>query len=374
MTQPTIGNLNPLFEPSMQAADAIQQDVLTSTLNNSVGDNLMALMRRSSINQPAAPALNFNVNARNVGEGVVQGLGNGINNAMQLGQFRRAQEQRQAAIDLAQRYDLAAAQKKQQDLATGNNALAILANPNATPVERLTAFQGLNAVSGGEFAKTMGSQFATPVFSAGGNRAAAPDQGAADALKKASEFDALMKKVQEIGPLEVNGIPQPQAVRAYQALFNRSPYTSLDANKEVIDLNRANVGLKMDQNELGAQPGKLKREALGEELGLSIQKVTAKYAEANALIDKLTGENKLKEAQELRTRLDEGRKRYDQAISAYDSLTPGQVKLLNSRFKSMDLPYELPEKKEGTLKAVTKDGKVQEFYDPETGRIVPAQR
>jgi hypothetical protein len=78
------------------------------------------------------------------------------------------------------------------------------------------------------------------------------------------------------------------------------------------------------------------------------------------MIDKLTGENKLEEANDLKGRLAEGRQRYDQLVGLYDSLTPGQIKLYNSQFKSMNLPYELPDKK---MTPTTYMGKVTGFTD-----------
>lgn len=334
-----------------------QQNMLAQALMSSKGDALAnslvkAQMFQKPLTTPTAPALKFGVDAKGIGDGVVQGLGNALNNALQMKQYGQQQDQvtqyNQRMQDLSQQMDLAAAQKQQQaDLAAAEEAKFVQSLP-----ERVRPYY--------QQADDVGRRAMLLDLSRPG---LAPGIGEADALKKISEHDALMAVVKQYGPLEIDGKPNPAAVRAYSELIGKSAYLSTDASKAVIDVNKANVDLKKAQNDLGAQPGQLKRQALNEELGLTIKKVEAKYAEAMALADKLTAEGKITEANDLKTRTVEGRKRYDQAVAAYDTLTPGQIKLMNSQFKSLGTPYELPEKKENKLTPVKNKGKVTGFTD-----------
>jgi hypothetical protein len=305
---------------------------------------------------PDAPQLKFDTNATGIGTGIMQGLGNAVNNYQTIKNYRtRTEMLNNAVLEQRQR------EQQQQDM------LRATEEYNA---ERRKTGRGLLKPEEQSFYDVLSPEEQDKILikraTGKADAAMAPDVGAADGAKKIAEHDALVEAYKQYGPLEVKDpktgemIPNPVAVRGYAELMGKSPYLTLDANKDVIQTRQANVNLKSSENELQAQPGKLKREAAQDELSISKSKVELKYADALKMIDKLTGENKLEEANDLKGRLAEGRQRYDQLVGLYDSLTPGQIKLYNSQFKSMNLPYELPDKK---MTPTTYMGKVTGFTD-----------
>lgn len=347
---------NGLIAPLQQSTGA-QLAGYNTAIQNAVAKSMMASTRtpdmQAALSYPSAPSLQFDADP-----GFSQGVGNGISNFYALKNYRSRTEMLNNAV-LEQREK----EKQQQDM------LAATASANQ---ERRKTGRGLLKPEEQSFYDVLSpdEQDKLLIKRATGKAdvAMAPDQGNAEAQKKLAEYDALTEAIRKIGPLETRNpqgemVPNPVAIRAYSELLNKTPYLTLDANKDFIGVKKANVDLKEAENNLGAQPGQLKRAALSETLANSKAAVDAKYAEALKLADKLTAENKLQEADDLKGRLAEGRPLYEDALNKYDTLTPGQIKLMNSKFKALSLPYELPEKKDNKMTPIKYKGKVTGFTD-----------
>jgi hypothetical protein len=327
-----------------------------------------------------APQLQTNVEANTIPEGVLKGLATGLGNFTnfrQYGQRQQAyrdlaglqQQQQQNQIDLAERQLKA---QGQRDLAAFNYLRGL---GTASPGVNSPKFTDLS-VSDSPLAtlysisdRTGRDKILTDLATGNVSNYLAPFEGTAKGQSTVNEKSTILGHTIKSGygpnALEVKGVPIPGRLNSFRFLTGQEPTTSLDVEKDLLSNQQLS-------NTVAAQPTQLTQEAVGRELDNNMKMVTAKYADAKAQIDVLLGQGKVDEANQLKSHLDAGKQRYDQAVSAYDRLTPGQVKLFNSQMKSLKLPYELPEKQE--LKASTKKGKVVEFYNPETGEIIPAKR
>ncbi len=333
---------NGLMSQATQQSGLLQQNALQQTLMGSKGDQL-ARMLYAPTAVPDAPRLTINTDPQSTGSGIVGGLGDALNNAMQMGQYRQANAQRQSLMDLARQRDLAAqaeAQKKAQKEAEFVSTLP----------EGLRSFYQQSDDIG---RRAILTDLAQPFLGA--------PRGQGQGAEQAAKVDTLIQKRK---PTDIGGVPQPANIDYNRALLGSAPTTAADLNKQALEIKKA-------QNELGAQPALLKEQLLGAHLENSIKAVTAKYAESKAALDKLVGEGELEKAEEMKTKLSQGEAVYNHNLTNYAQLTPGQVKLFNSQMKSNKMPFELPEKDEktGELKAVTEKGKVKQFYDATTGQV-----
>lgn len=356
---------NGLIAPLQQSSGA-QLAGYNTAIQNAIAKSVLGASRpadmQAALSYPSAPSLQFSPNPT-----FAQGVGEGIGNFMALRNYRTRTEMLNQAVLRQQEKE-----KKQMEM--------LKATEVANQTRRTTG-RGLLKPEEQSFYDVLPGDEQDKILikraTGKADAAMAPDQGLAEGQKKIAEHDALVAAIQKIGPLETRNaqgemVPNPVAVRAYSELIGKTPYLTLDANNDYIEAKQNNVNLKKSENELGAQPGQLKREALKSELEIKQEQVNLKYADALKMVDKLTAESKLDEANELKTRLSEGRKRYDQLVNLYDSLTPGQIKLYNSQFKSMNLPYELPEKAENKKTPIKHKGEVTGFTDSE-GNVYDAK-
>lgn len=354
---------------AMQTAE--QQKALLASYDPA---NVLAGQKMVYANTPDAPALKFGTTATDPVLQFGELAGNGINNFYAMRQYKQQQQQ---AKDMASQYN--AANLKYQDMATqlaqqqaetkaahielANRSMATLNNPDATPEEKQQAMANLNTAMEGTFGTKFGETMAPQLA----HNALAQETGTAEGQKTVAEKSAILKHAigSGYGPgqLEVGGVPQPGRMTSFKYMTGTDPVTSQD-------ITRKDLENQQTANTVAAQPAKLEREAVSENLSNSIKAVEAKYADAKANIDVLTGQGRLEEAEAAKKHLDEGRGIYDQAVANYEHMTAGQVKLFNSQMKSLKLPYELPEKEEKKLTAVTNKGKVTQFYDAKTGQAV----
>lgn len=377
---PTIGDLSGAFAPQQ----AMAQSGLGQVLAGVKDDKLAALMMRGQTQRPMAPPnapkLNFDTNATGIGTGIMQGLGNAVNNSLQMRQFGQQQQAQQQYMqqqrDWQQQLDLALAEKqKAADLAAAQKAAnEEIALGGLTPRARATFGlmdpEGkrpfLNALAQPDLGGFVGQGKGAEA------KAAAPGLGEADAMQKVTAYDALMKAIESIGPLETNGVPNPPAIRAYSQLLGGKPYTSLDASNDVIDAKRNKIGMDKDANDLAYQPQRLENQNQADQLANSRAQIELKYADALKEADMILGQGKVDEAQKLKDHLTQGRKLWEDAMSKYDQMTPGQVKLFNSRMHGLEVPFSLPEKKEPVRKPLTRFGQVTGFVDDQ-GHVYDAK-
>lgn len=355
---------NGLIAPIQQGAlnqTAMAENQLRNLMKiyQGAGSGLSPELRAAQL-YPDAPDLKFGGNGRHWSDALTAGGSNFLNNYQQLKNYRRRTEMLNGAV-LEQR-------KREQDQTD------MLRRQEETANTRRTNGRGHLSQEEQVFFDSLSPEEQDKILvkraTGKADAAMAPDQGRAEGEKAIAERTALIEELKKLPPLEVKNakgemVPNPAGVRAYSELMARNPYLTLDANQDYIETQQANVNLKSSQNDLQAQPGELKRKATSEQLDISKKQVEVKYADAMALIDKLTGENKLEEAKELKTRLTEGRPLYEQALANWENLTPGQIKLMNSKFKSMNTPFELPEKKEekNELKPLKNKGVITGWYD-----------
>lgn len=315
------------------------------------------------------------VSASNVPEGIMKGVAAGMGNLGQVLQQRAMQKQQQQQlaqrIELAQRAEMDKQRREAVQVDLGNAAIATLNSPQASNEEKISAYQTMNALTGGQYAQDMAKQYGSQQVEAMGKvpLAKAAAEGEAAAYKIKSDAAA------QAGPLEMNGVPQPGAINAYRGLMGFTPNTSLDVEKSMLSNKQATVDLQKSANELSVQPQILAQKIAGNELDMFAQQVENKYVEAEKKIDLLVGQSKLDEAKQLKERLATGRTFWQNAQAKYESMTPGEVKMFNSSMKGMELPFELPEKKDATEKPTKYQpiknkltGSVNSVFDPATGR------
>jgi hypothetical protein len=319
---------------------------------------------------PDAPQLKFDTNATGIGTGIMQGLGNAVNNYQTIKNYRtRTEMLNNAVLEQRQR------EQQQQDM---------LAKQDRANMER-RATAGLQLPeSVREIYNNASPEAQDKIYEQYGagrvTNALKPEDGAAEGAKAIAEWQALRQQVAQIGELEIKDpktgemIPNPTAVRAYSELMKKNPYLTLDAEQDLIKTRRADAQLEFEENKVAAQPGKLAREAQHDALALKKAQVEADYAEAEKAIDIALGQGRVEEAKAARENLTAGRPVYEQFLSTYDKRSPGEIQLFNSRMESMKLPYRLPKKPETVYKATTKDGMVRELYDPRTGLVIQPKR
>lgn len=356
-----IGDLSQHFAPQQQLAQQSQQNLLAQALSNTKGSNLgNTLARQFGGLRTQVPQFE-QVQARGIGEGLLKAIPAGLNNAMQLGAYRRQQENQQQLVDLAIQQDLARAQKeqallleKQRQIDLGNQSLGAL-NPTLDPMQ-LQALQNANIASGGSLFPELAQRFGQGQVDLG----MVVPQATAEAQGKVAGIGVLDDAMQQAGPLSVQGVPQEGAVNKYRQLYGQAPITQQDIEGKEI------------QNEKGRQdlaytPVQRQQQLEMNEIKIATDKVNAKYAEATAQLDNLLKQNKLEEYQEAKEKLEQGRQMWDKAMASYGNMTQGQVELINAKFKSLELPYELPNKQK--LEKVVNKGEVKSFADPYTGTV-----
>jgi hypothetical protein len=361
--QQPIGDLSRHFTAQQQLSDQSTQTMLAQALGMQKGSNLGNQFSRGLGGIRAQVPQFEQVQARGIGEGLLRAIPAGLNNAMQLGAYRREQDSQKQMIDLAMQKDLAAAQQKQQMLDLGNANIRAL-YPNLAP-EQLAALQAVNSVSGGEFFTEQGGNFGKQQMDLSG----IVPQATAEAQGKVAGLDVLGQEMQGT-PLTVKGIPQQDAVNRYQQLYGTAPQTDLSIQGDVLDVATKDENLTAKKFDNRYKPVQQQQETTLNALQITQQQVKTKYAEVLAEIDRLTGEGKLEEAQQAKALADEGKALWDTLVSQYDTLTDGEIKMANSKFKALDTPFELPERNTRKLTAVSKDGSVKQFYD-EQGNIYP---
>lgn len=359
----SFANLQNVFAPQQQMALQTAANLKALTQNLNTANTGLRGMGTLAGAYPDAPKLQFGVNADSVGEGIVQGLGNAVNNTLALrnyGQQTRAvkdlaaqyQQQRQAALELAQRQEQDAAAQEQNQYRTLSEQYPDLAQAYA-----YSDREGRK--------KLWGDMAATRIT---------PITGTAEGQKQVNQGQVINQAVNAMPPIELGGMPQPGAMDNVRQIRGTAPTTSLDVTKSYLANQQADVNLQKDKNTLAAQPEQLKQQIIGAQLDNNNKMVTAKYADAKAQADLLLAQGKVDEANRLTASLDEGMKLYNDYATRYDKLTPGQIKLFNSQMKAIKAPFELPEKNVPKYQAISKDGKVQQLFDPVTGQVVKAPK
>jgi hypothetical protein len=367
--QEQFANLQTAFAPqqqmALQSAEAIKRQVALANSQNSGARGLASLYSR----QPDAPQLKFGVDVpdHSIAEGVTQGLGNAVNNFIQMKHYGNQQRQVQ---DLANYYQ--DQQKQARDLATQQAAQQQqLENNQFNAIQQrypdlAGAYQNSNAEGRNKLWTDLATRDVGLTYT--------PKEGTAEGQKQVNEANVINQAVKNAGPVELGGVPQPGQIDNIRQIRGTAPTTSLDVNKQILDnksadlgLQSAQVGLRKDINDLGAQPQRIKQELESNSVKIAQDRVNLKHADALKQIEVLTGQGKLEEAQKAKQNLDDGQQRYQTALGLYTNMNNGQIKLFNTQMKSLGLPYELPEKE--NLKAATKNGNVKEFYNEETGTV-----
>jgi hypothetical protein len=308
---------------------------------------------------PDAPKLQFGSTGDSLTEGLASGLGNGVNNFLAVKGYQRQnqmaqdlasqyQQQQQAARDLAQR-------QEQDTIAQEQNQYRTLEGVDP----RLAQAYAYSDREGRK--KLWGDMAATRIT---------PLTGTAEGEKQVNQGQVINNAVAKLPPIELGGIPQPSAIDNVAQIRGKAPTLSLDLNKKELDNQQADVSLQKDKNSLVAQPEQLKQQIIGVQLDNNNKMVTAKYADAKAKADLLLAQGKVDEANRLTASLDDGMTLYNDYVARYNKLTPGQIKLFNSKMKAIKAPFELPEKAEPKYQAISKDGKVTQLFDPVTGQVV----
>ena len=373
---PNLGGLANAFDAQKQTA--AQSQLLTDEqfkqINSLIdpSDNLAAAKYAQAL-QGNAPQLKFDTNATGIGTGIMQGLGNAVNNTLAIRNYKQQKELGQQAYGAYQA-------DRQRQIELANQQVQAQALQRQTQVEwvkknrpdLLGLFEiGTPEQRGAIITKEIGAEYKPIEAKAESDSKIAADQAKLNWQRE--RFHALTGKYPEQIFAEGNqGALTPQVQSAWKYVYDA------DAPKDALDFKQrfAQVGAAVE----GYRGAKIDNETRGERnqagldstlLSNSVQQVNLKYADALKQADKLLAEGKVEEAQKLKTNLQEGRARYDQAVQKYDQMTDGQVALFNSQMDAIGLPYKLPPK--GKLSAVTKDGKVTQFYDPYTGKVTTPQ-
>lgn len=268
------------------AQSQMAQQALTPTLLGGKGDHLASLLYRQPIVVPTAPQLQFGTNATGIGGGIVQGLGNAVNNTLQLRSYGQQQDrvkqyeqQQQHLADLSQQRDLAAAQQQQRDLAKQDTFLQTLPE-NVRPYYEQSDKEGRRKILYDLSQPGLGAL----VGQGKAAEAQASAQGLGDAAgtQKVAEIMRANKALTEAG---VN-INTPQGQNLFRAILGFDPTTQTDLDAKKTNNMKAGVDLRKAQNELGAQPQMIQNTLDKESLQLTeamlnneIKGVEAKFAE-----------------------------------------------------------------------------------------------
>lgn len=363
--------LGQIFAPQQQQAlqsqllqnQLIQQAALKGRSNPLSG--IGSLYGRA----PDAPQLKFDVDAQDVPTGIVGGLGNAINN---FSAMRNYSQQQQQYRDIMGAYEQQA--QGQRDLAVQQQ-------------QRRTAFGEQVPENLRDIYNTATPEIQDKIMESVANKEIGIGYGPTEArIKKVgdvqADFAAGDEKLKQSKSRDIklynqdkNGtqLPLTPAQAAQAGIYGLPVDTVEQSAKRAIDqraaLQQLNINEPKAQTAGQATALDLESKKLANQsaqLANTQKQVELKYTDALKQIDLLTGQNKLQEAEKLKGIVSEGRQLYDSYITSYDKLTNGQIKLFNSKMKSLGAPYELPEKED--LKAVEKNGKVTQFYRPSTGQ------
>lgn len=372
-------NLANAFAPqqqmALQSAQNLKQLTQALQLQNAGNHGLSSLYSA----YPDAPQLQLGVDvpSHSIAEGVTQGLGNAVNNAIAMRNYGQRtkmlndlgaqyQQEHKQAYDLAQR-------QEQDAQANERNQYQALSEryPDLAQTYAYANREGRNKIWG-----DLASQRVPIVLS--------PEKQTSDKVGGVqANFAAGDQTNRELTSRNIplyntdkNGVQTPLSpAQASQAeIYGQKPDTvenTLKRNQEITSgqqtINKAapSVATAAESNALDIQSKKLGNQ--GQALSNSMQAVNLKYADVLKQVDLLLGQGKVDEANRLKTGLQEGQKLYNDYVAGYGGLSNGQIKLFNSHMKSINAPFTLPEKDE--YKAVTEKGKVKQFYDPQSGQV-----
>lgn len=373
-------NLGGAFEAQKKQAAMAQllsQDQLKQVLSTYDPTKNIALAQRTAQAQGAYPELTTQVNASGLGEGILKGLSAGVGNIQQL---RAYGQNVQAQRDIQQQ--ALQAQAKERELVLGNIAAeqqrsqqagGVLPQPvrdiySAMPSDARNAYLTQYGNQQLDNANIEPQQAAKTRAEIAANQAELDD--------KATRFKAISgKTIGEAFAGANAGVTTPQTQNAYAYTYGKEfPADALTDRKRQAEADAAVQGVRSTainnqtlgrRNEAGLEGSLLRN---------SMEKVQLKYEDTLKQLDMQAAQGKASDSNIARKNLQDAKARYDTVSAHYDELTPEQIRILNSGFKSLGTPFELPEKTPQNLRAVTKGGEVTQFYNPMTGQVVKPKR
>lgn len=304
------------------------------------------------------------------GNDFAEGLGNGINNFYAMKGYNQQQQTFKDIATQQHAYQQNMLQMAQQQIQADANRRA--GGKKELPIGLQSSYQYLSPeaqdkVLADEINKRLNVSYKPIEAEAESKATIQADQAKLNWQRE--RFHALTGTYPEkLFAMGNQGALTPQMQSAWKYVYNSDP------PKDALDFQERYA--KVASSVEGAKGAAIDNQTRGQQnqagldstlLDNATKQVNLKYAEALKQADMLVAQGKADEAQKLKENLDQGMLRFNQATQQYAQMTQGQISLFNSQMKAIGLPYELPDKEE--LKAVTKDGKVTQFYDPYTGQV-----
>lgn len=346
---------NGLIAPLQQSSGA-QLAGYNTAIQNALAKNFLSTSHpvdmQAAINYPDSPSLKFDADP-----GFSQGIGNGISNFYALKNYRSRTEMLNNAV-LEQREK----EKQQRDM---------LAATTAANQERRTKGRDLLKPEEQSFYDVLSPDEQDKILAEHANAKTKSLTGIETDQAKLNwqreRFHALTGKFPEQIFAQGNqGALTPQVHSAWKYVYNAEPpKDALDFKKRFAESGSSVEGYrgaKIDNETRGPR----NQAALdGQLLSNYTAGVNAKFAEKMKEIDYWRGKGEAQKAKDMEKNAGDGNLRFNQLMSIYDKLTPGEIKQYNAIFKSQGVGdiFQLPEKDENTLKPVINKGKVMAWTD-----------
>ena len=285
--QNPFANLGSAFEAQKQQsqlAQLLSEEQFKRLQALSDPQNNLALARASASAQGNYPSFDPTVQASGIGEGLIKGVAKGIAHVPEQLAYNRQRRE----IGLAQQYaQQAQAQQRelvmnqitaQQQQAQAAQQHLSQTNPQLASLYVYMSPEGRQSLLSGIGTREIGLQYA-------------PKEAVA---KEIGNQQVRQAQAQELGqvPLEVGGIPQPNALNQYQNIYGRAPITSVDVEKGLLGNTSQRLQNAEQANKLSVQPQQLQQDIAKGALGITgatldnqIKSVEAQFADQEARLN-----------------------------------------------------------------------------------------
>lgn len=351
---PTL-DANNIFQSQKQLVSLAQQQ-RENALNNALtgydagGENTLKLL--NGLDGVATPKLSFNVNARGIWDGLMQGGANALSNHYLMAGEAKNRELQQERINIARALDMEERRRAKEK----EDSIKALFNGNPQLINAWKAMSGDDTGQRLIMENIMAPTFGVYKGQGEANKALASQPGVTQ-----SELNAKLQKLEQVRDLVLretgvdlfgSGVNEgqiPANARNWAGVFDVKPEDRLDDMNRFLETSQNRSKAQQEAIDTQAKPTLTQQEITKNALDIKVKEADVAYASVLKQIDVLTGQNKLEEAARMKRDLETGRTLYNQAVAKYNQMTPGQVKLFNAQMKSLGLGFYLPERSENKV-------------------------
>lgn len=387
-----LGNVFEAQQQQAQQAQILNDEQLKRYLDVTDPTSGLRLAQTAANAQGSYPSISNDIQAVGPADGLLKGFTRGLENRQKLNAYKH---QAAAQNDIAQQYQTAQAQRKQfldQQIAGQHQQAGVIGQKLGGRVGELYPYlnnAGQQAALG-DVLKNENALIYDPKrknaldqieIQNAPAKAVAAEQGNIKANQErlndqSNRIYALTgKRPQDIFAGANTGMLTPQVQGAWRYVYgNEPPADALTTQKRVAEIGTAAEGYRGAQIENQTRGERNEASLQGQNLQNSMREVELRYADTLKQLEQQAAQGKVQEATAARQQLEQAKGLYQEAIQSYKGMSDEQIDTINAQFKSLGTPFILPKRNEQKLKAVVKDGKVQQFYDPATGKVMKPQQ